>query len=352
MITTAIPYGVHFGMPSAEYHADPGLSQSGIKKLMVSPLTFWSGSGMNPDRVDIDETPAMAMGTAVHKRILEGLAAWDAEYDVAPDKSNFPEAIDGSKNLEEVCRQNGLKVTGTIPELCCRILSHDPTAILWPDIMGRFKAASEGKKILKPGDGIVVNRIAQAVEANEAARMAFLGGFPEVSIFWPDAKTGVRMKSRVDYLKSKVANDLKTYTNTKNLPLERAIAHYAATYHLHIQAVMYLRAAQAAKIMIRRGMVYGISAQNKVVRAFSDNKITRFFFIFVETGDVNNVVIREFIKLGDGGNETQLYQAGTKALDENIALFQSLTNRFGTAPWNVKHEIRPFMDEEFPAWVL
>ena len=346
-----IPYGVYFNLPFDEYLADPALSQSGIKRLLVSPLTYWADSSMNPDR-DSGETPAKALGSALHKRILEGVARFDAEYDVAPDKARYPDAVDGADSLREMCREYGLKVSGTIPEMCCRILSHDPGAVLWPDIMNRFKASSEGKIILKPADAVLINRIAAMVESDETARNAFVGGFSEVSVFWPDATTGVRMKARFDYLKSKAIVDLKTFSNTKSLPLDRAIAMYAATYQLPVQAVVYLRAVTAAKAMILKGLVYGESKDHPIIYAFLHNKSTQFFFVFVETGSANNIIVREFRKLGDTGNETLLYQSGKKAVDESIAQYKALSERFGTAPWNVQHETRPFNDEEFPPWVI
>ena len=51
------PPGIYFGMPDSEYHADPSLSNSGIKSLLVSALDFWTESPINPDWED-RETPA------------------------------------------------------------------------------------------------------------------------------------------------------------------------------------------------------------------------------------------------------------------------------------------------------
>lgn len=345
-----VPYGVYFGMPADEYHADPALSQSGIKSLMVSPLTFWSRH-IDPER-ECEETPAMMLGTAIHKRILEGPVAFHNGYAFSPNRDEFPNAVDGADNLRDVCREMGLKSSGTIAEMCVRIMAQDPNTVIWPEIMRRFKSESEGKIILKSDDGALINRIAEMVDSDEMARNAFIGGFPEVSIFWPDATTGVRMKARFDYLKSRAIVDLKTFANTKSLPLDRAIAMYAATYQLHVQAVVYLRAVTAAKAMILKGLVYGESKDHPIIHAFLHNKSTQFFFVFVETGSANNIIVREFRKLGDAGNETLLYQSGKKAAGEAIAQYKTLSKRFGTAPWNVQHEARPFNDEEFPPWTL
>ncbi|MBF0342286.1 MAG: PD-(D/E)XK nuclease-like domain-containing protein [Magnetococcales bacterium] len=347
-MTTAmtIPFGVYFDLPAQKYHDDPALSQSGIKNLMVSPLTYWTNSAMNPDR-DSTETPSMMIGSATHKRILEGPARFVAEYAVTPNREDHPDAVDGADALREVCRTLGVKISGTIPEMCERILDANPSAVLWPEIMRRFKAESEDKIILKADDGATINRMAAMVEGHPEAAFAFQGGFPEVSIFWPCPLTGVRLKARIDYLKPNAIVDLKTFANSKHFPIAHAVAMAVANYNLHVQAVFYIRAVKTARVMIKKGLIHGVSPDHPILQAIADSKTTKFFFVFVETGDVNNVLIREF-----PGPKALMYQTGQSEIDRIITLYQSLRDKFGTTPWNVLHETRMLDDAEFPAWIF
>jgi hypothetical protein len=48
------PDGIYLNLPEDDYHADPALSASGIKKLLQSPADYWFTSVHNPDREDKD----------------------------------------------------------------------------------------------------------------------------------------------------------------------------------------------------------------------------------------------------------------------------------------------------------
>ncbi|MBF0400401.1 MAG: PD-(D/E)XK nuclease-like domain-containing protein [Magnetococcales bacterium] len=350
-MVTRHPFGVHFNLPFDAYLADPALSQSGIKRLLVSPLTYWDGSHMNPKREPNDKY-AMVLRHAIHKRILEGEAAYQENFAVSPRREDYPGALDGSADLKETCRAMGLKVTGTIAEYIVRIHSIDPDILIWPDIVHRFKEGAQGKELLKADDAALVDRMAVAVESDPEARAAFMGGFPEVSVFWPDPKSGVRMKARFDYLKPIPIVDLKSFTNVKNIPLQKAIVNFLGSYGGIVQAVLYLLAAKQAKLMINRGMIYGESRSNPIIQAFLNSKKNKFFFVFVETGTANNLIIREFPQFNSAGDETLLYQTGIKTIESAIQDFKSLSEQFGTNRWNVKHATRAFTDDEFPPWTF
>ena len=70
--------GIYFGMELEAYLAEERLSSSGIKQLLVHPLHFWAHSWMNPRRPEPDDTPFTELGTAYHKRVIEGAAAFAA----------------------------------------------------------------------------------------------------------------------------------------------------------------------------------------------------------------------------------------------------------------------------------
>ena len=63
-------------MPEAEYRALPGLSGTGVVKLLKSPALYRE-SVDNPT----PPTPAMALGTAFHALVLEGIEPTVSPFD-------------------------------------------------------------------------------------------------------------------------------------------------------------------------------------------------------------------------------------------------------------------------------
>ena len=45
--------GVYFNLPAADYHADPSLGSSDLKRLLQAPAVYWWHSHMNPERPTI-----------------------------------------------------------------------------------------------------------------------------------------------------------------------------------------------------------------------------------------------------------------------------------------------------------
>lgn len=49
--------GVYFNLPAAEYHADPSLGSSDLKRLLQAPAVYWWHSHMNPERSPSPDSP-------------------------------------------------------------------------------------------------------------------------------------------------------------------------------------------------------------------------------------------------------------------------------------------------------
>lgn len=75
--------GLVYDMPNAEYHANPALGSSGLKKLARSPQHFYAAY-LDPQRPVSETTPAMRAGTLAHCALLEPHALVD-RYVVRPE---------------------------------------------------------------------------------------------------------------------------------------------------------------------------------------------------------------------------------------------------------------------------
>ncbi|MBF0308095.1 MAG: PD-(D/E)XK nuclease-like domain-containing protein [Magnetococcales bacterium] len=339
--------GVYFGMPFEEYVNDPALSYSGIKHLLISPLTYWVRSGMNPKRVD-NSTPAKEFGHLFHHRVLFGYEDFCRLHRALPAKEDFPNLLDGVEALRERCGWFGLKKSGTLLEMAERIIENDPGAQLWPIILRDFHAnLPPGGKVIKSETADQIEAMAGMIEAHPMGRQVFQYGSPEVSIFWIHEETGCRMKARVDYLREKETVDIKTFSNVMEVDTNQAVIRAIANRKYHIQAAVYFDAVQAAKGLIRQGAVFG--QPNHALCTGLVNRMQeppRFFFLFIESGEANNLVIKEIPSQG------LIFSTGQGLYKKGVKTFMDCSSRFGAAPWVDTTKYTVLKDHEFPAYAL
>lgn len=338
--------GIYFGLEESEYHADPSLSSSGIRKLLVSPLTYWASSHMNPDYEDAT-TDAMLAGKAFDKRIVEGEVAFYEDIAVALDPADYPDAVAGGADLRVRCADLGLVKNGTIAEMCARILEADGDAQLWPLMVEAHAEENAGKQFISADLEKRIQRSARIVEAHPSARKAFDGGHPQVSVFWIDEETGVPMKSRFDYLKIRSVVDLKTFSNPLGKRLDTAVAHAVANYRYHVQAAVYMDAAERAKHL----PTFGEGPTPEWRAAFEESPDHAFVFVFQESGAAPNLRIREFRRLVNG-KPTVAWQSGHDAYRYAVNLYTRFRDQYGENPWIDDQPMTPFTDDEFPIWMM
>lgn len=284
--------GIYFGLDEEIYHRDPSLGSGSIRALAKCPIYYWVDSWMNPLREPQTETPALLFGRALHKLVLEGPEAFAREYRCAPEKSDYPEALDTATEIKAALKSLGQKQVGNKPELIERLRFADPGAVFWDDIITKHNddCARDGATSLKTSDYARIVAGAGMIAGDERVRAAFQGGRPEVSIFWVEG--GVPMKARLDYAKLGLgapstygyikkddrleygatdiqkhgpiglANDLKSFANVMDKPPELAVIRAIAETRLDIQAAAYLQGIVKIPEFYAAGKVYGAEGIN------------------------------------------------------------------------------------------
>lgn len=179
--------GIYYNMSSEDYHADPALSSSGLKKLLKNPMEYWDSSPLNPDREQID-TIALKNGRAFHTMLLEP-EKFNNEFEIKPNvKTTTVKGMIGAGDYQDML--NAAKVINKSP------------------LLSKLCA----------------------------------GGKPEVSIFWRDAETQIMCRVRFDYLTPQWGVDYKTTTDVS----KDKLAYTVADYGYHISAAMYLEGMRNA----------------------------------------------------------------------------------------------------------
>lgn len=90
--------GIYFGMSDEVYHALPALSNTGIKKLVASPMIFWASTPWLSERKrqqqeEAEEKAHHIFGKAYHARLLEGTSAFALRYAVMLDPADYPDCL-------------------------------------------------------------------------------------------------------------------------------------------------------------------------------------------------------------------------------------------------------------------
>lgn len=185
---------VVFDLPDAEYRAVDALSKHTLDWLAESPATFIENTQHPPER-----TPAMRFGTLVDIRFLDPVG-WAAVRQ-APDADHRSNKW---KDFAALCDAEGVEYADT----------------------------EEREKIESMHDAMRRNPVfSQLIDKSKH----------QVSLFWIDEETGLRLKGRADMVlmtdgPRDIMPDLKTAEEASPFAFRRA----AGNFRYHMQAAMYL----------------------------------------------------------------------------------------------------------------
>jgi len=209
--------GLHKDVPEAVYHSWEAVNNSWLKHFDRSAAhAHWDRLYPSP------QTPAMALGSAVHRGILEP-HRFEEEY--------------------------------------CRSIKCDRRTKVGKADWGAFVAKNADKEILKPEEfDACVGMMNSAWKDTAIADILKSPGHTEVSAAWVDEETGILCKGRMDRVSQWEGWtwlwDLKTTEDASEKEFRRAISKY----DYHCQAAHYLDGLNALAPASRR---FGIIAIEK-----------------------------------------------------------------------------------------
>lgn len=293
----AIVDGIYFDLPADIYHEVPRLSASGIKKLCVSPATFWRGSWLDPERPTLEEneTDAKILGRAYHMARLEPHLFHDTfvrELDKAEmPKGSLLTGVEMSAKLEDI----GLKKSGTNEEKAERLLDHGfPAAKIWFVQQQIWEAERRARTPIPAKYFDQMETDMKRIAGNGDIARLLSGGCAEVSIFWTD-RHGIKMKARLDYLHLDHWADLKTFANPNGKRLQKALADALQYNRYDVQAVVYRDAVEAVRVGGLQIIGDATDQQRQLVAQLQVKPHELACqYIFQEKGGVPNLLAREF----------------------------------------------------------
>jgi len=163
--------GYYTNISNDDYHSGPGISKSHLDEICVSPLHYWARY-IDPDRQPERKTPALILGDAIDKAILEPDL-------VAQHFAVMPEVDGRTKEGKEV--------------------------------KALFMHENAGKTFLSPEEHKLIIACRDAVHRHPVAGGLLRGGQAQAAFYAIDPDTGELIKCKTDMLhNSGMVVDLKT----------------------------------------------------------------------------------------------------------------------------------------------
>lgn len=338
--------GIYFNMPEAEYFAAEGLSASGMKHLAVSPLNYWHRH-LNADYQPPESTVEQRFGKAAHCMALE-----PERFDAAFATKLEPEegVLVTMDDLKTFCEQNGLKKTAKKKqELIDRIMDSGLPARIWDFELANYMEENAGKTFLTEDETKRV-RGAAATILNDRAACQVLRGVPEVSFFARDPRTGVMLKARMDLMAPDSTKDLKTFSNSRNKPVQKVVFDTIYYESYYLQCVHYQRVRELVRAALNKGeaIVSGPVAP-EWLELFKVTEPDSFDFVFIESCEPHHVMVVQLVASEFEHGEKNVYWLDAENQIERMTrLYADCIRQFGDRPWRELTEPHLLQDTDMP----
>lgn len=334
--------GIYFGLSENEYHADPALSTSALKKLIQDPEEYWDGSFMNPNPPPPEVKDCLARGTLWHCRILEPENFYN-KYAPAPaltGQLDNVEILDTVADMTEWLDDNNLEYKKSWP----KDKLADVIQFYW-DTYGRSCCSTEPYLLARqneafamqnPGKTIIWSEeiwdamldAESVVKAHPYFSKVFEGGIAEVSVFWTDPDTGLAMKCRIDKLKPGVILDYKTMNVRRGRSARNSALDAIKYEHYDIQTAMYTIGVAHAVNMINdgTGIIWG-DVPGEFIDAFRQKPEKPFGFVFQK--EDRPYTLRGLKVVRRGADTFNVFGAGLFYMQQGIQIYQEYMEKFG-----------------------
>ena len=334
--------GIYLNMPEDTYHAIDALGSTSIKALFDDATEYkWDRDHPDDDR----SSAAMTLGSAIHKRILEGREAFEAAYYVKLDPAPWIEkgALNTVDDFKAWLRERGLGVTGVKDKLKERVREEDAKQLILDEVVADHAAENEGKELLTEIQWV---RVCEAAEWCQQDAMlskfmedgTFVLGLTEVSVI--AEIDGVPVKARFDMLGNHMILDLKSFAPFMNKDPVMAIPYHIRKMGYLLQAGHYLNLWQEAKKLYAAGQVFGSHPEGFFDKVF-ERELPTWVWLFVKTVGAPQPYVRELHR-----ESTARVYAQRDAL-EAILFYRQKVEKYGLdKPWPPHNRPVSLGDEE------
>lgn len=343
-----LPEGIYFNLPAADYYALPYFSRSLAKKVHFNgkEAEFYL---QNP----IEETPAMALGTAIHSMFLEP-KDFAKTYVKEPIKGDFAgkEIIDTIEDLKPHLEKFGLKKSGKKEDLLDSVRGYlDPKkVVIWDDVKKNFEREVfvTGQKILSGEDFVNLEKIRQEFSKCQDLPRTIENGRAEVTIVWKDRETGIMCKCRLDYVQPLAVTDVKSFSiKDQSAPLLDQLRKKTIWSFYNFQYAVYREGLETAIKAIKAGTAQAHGEDDEAwLKEFLENPVKQFFILYVRTQAPFQMLGLELkpAEFEEAGHNTY-FQVANDIWRGSIRKYAHFLK---TGKWIGENEIEVLRDEHVP----
>jgi len=315
-----------------DYFAAPGLSNSGMSDLAVSPLRYWYNH-VRLDREPEEPTPQMAFGTALHCAVLEP-DQFEKRYARELDLADYPGVLRTMEDLRGHLTGMGVKPKGTRKaDVIAQVLEYCPDYPIW-DVLERDHALEhEGKEILSADFWCRVNRCTEALRLEPALEriLSDPNGHAEQPVFVTDPDINVNLKAKMDWTTPTCTFDVKTFSQKRGKSIDKSVADAIWYEQYYRQAWLYSH----IRALVMGGGFGG--AQNA----------PEFVMAFVESDPPHEVRIKA-LRPKCGGQVNLYWERARVECCHLMNLYADCIREFGEQPWRTTQDVTPLYDEDLP----
>lgn len=294
-----IQEGIYFDLSNEEYHADPAIGSTDIKRLLESPIEYWYNSNLNPKR-QREQFNHLKYGSALHCYLMEEFK-FDKEFMVLPEKDQMKIGSDfynENKDAPDFLENFQLPKTKTATQF--KYIGNKP------------KISSEEYRTIK--DSITYLR------SRNIPSQLFKEGYHEVSIFWRDERTGLMCKCRHDHLNIRYSADYKSIIDINKI--NRQISNYK----YYISSYFYLEGLRKIKKVINSN---NINCPDHVEinwwHKFLEIEHDKFIFVFQE----KNAPYRIRCKILD----KEVHEIAEAKTERALDIYKQNIDKYGVKQW-------------------
>ena len=310
-------------MADREYFSAPGLSNSGMRDLAVSPYRYW-WLHINPNRKPVEPTPEMEFGSALHCLILEPMS-FGNRYCCALSPEDIEGCLRTIDDMRAWLKSKGHTPSGKLKaDIMAQVLTLDPCAPVWDVIESEHGRQNAGKKMFSKEDWDRLHGAKRSVMCEPHVERLLSVGRAEVPYFVSDPVTGVPLKAKMDWVRPECTVDLKTFTQKRGKSIDKSVTDAIFYEQYNRQAFFYT-----------------------ALRTIAEKRSTDFVMIFIESVEPYEVRIRSLRP--KTATEINLYWEKARVeVRDHIRTYQECSEQYGTDPWRWPRDIDPLCDEEMP----
>jgi hypothetical protein len=264
---------------------------------------------------------------------------------------DHPGALVTMDDMKAFLEANGLPKSGKKKsDLVDRILASGLQAVIWDQEVERHAAEHAGKTFLGVDEAKRINAAAAVLAADPYAKAALSGGMPEVSFFVRDPETGVMLKARMDYVRPRSTVDIKTFSNSRGKPVQKAIFEAIFYEDYHLQCVFYNYVRELARQQLAGGKIrtFG-NVSERWLKEFTEMDEHGFVLIFIESVapfDLRLILLKEAEALGADLNV--YWSSAHMRISDAKLLYAECLEKYGDGPWRDHEPPHILEDTDLP----